>query len=394
MTVAYSRSVAEIRLDVDYRHSVDRVWRALTDPRILDRWFLPGTLGTTIGAHYQLRPGETDGLAGPIDVEVLEAVEEQRLVMQWTGEKLHTEMTWALMTTPDGSRLSVVQTGFIGTPQSVRRTELRQAYTFLFMQALPPVLDQLASGTVDLGGERPLLHTAIPRLPRPERPATAPIGLLAQLLRGPGRWRMIATGAAVVGMLALAVVVLVVGLNGDGTRRQAQPLPPIDGGAGVASPPGPDVTSGGVTSGPGPTGQPGAVPAGSPPHATKPVVPGAPIPPTDSPIATADTRLAASYQTTKVSGAGAYTGRITISAYGSGTVSGWTVVVTLADASTVKTASGASYTQSGQTVTFTPNGDAEVSAGRPVSFTFRVNKKNGGIQQPLTCSIDGQRCGM
>jgi uncharacterized protein YndB with AHSA1/START domain len=388
--------VAEIRLDVDYPHPVDRVWRALTDPGILDQWFIPGTFGTTIGAHYQLRPREGDGLAGPIDVEVLEAVEPQRLVMQWTGEKLHTEMTWVLMTTVAGARLSVVQTGFIGTPQSVRRTELRQAYTLFFVQMLPTVLDQIASGEVEIGAGRTPPLTAVPRQPRTDRPATAPVGFLAQFARWPGRWRTIGTGAAVVALLALAVIVLVVGLSGD-RSRQAQPLPqPLEGGAGATTPLPPDVTVSAATGSPGPARRSGPVPAagGSAGSSLQAPNPGASVPTSEAPVGTTKTQLAAGYKTTKVNGNGAYFGQVTISASGPGTVSGWIVVVTLGGTSKIKEAIGAYFSQSGQTVTFTPSGNGTVSAGQPVSFTFHVNKKNDGTEQPLTCTVDGQPCTM
>jgi uncharacterized protein YndB with AHSA1/START domain len=358
----------------------------LTDTRVSEQWFIPGTFGTTVGAHYQLRPAEDTGLAGPIDVEVLEAVEEQRLVMQWTGERLHTEMTWALLGTAGGSRLSVVQSGFIGTPQSVRRAELRKAYTILFMQALPTVLDQLAAAVPDAVPE--VLGSAAPRLPRLDRPATKPIGFLARFARWPGRWRFLGTAAAVVAILALAVTVLVVGLSGGESPNQVQPPPQPLGDAAVATPGAPDTSP---ASGAVPASQPGTAPA---PRTSAPGAGPVPVSPGMSPTPAAPTELAASYQTTKVSGAGAYVGQITISTTGPGTVDGWTVVVTLGGSSRVNLATGASFAQSGQTITFTPSGNARVSAGSPVSFTFHVNRKNDGVAHPLTCRIGGQDCAM
>ena len=47
-----------------------------------------------------------------------------------------------------------------------------------------------------------------------------------------------------------------------------------------------------------------------------------------------------------------------------------------------------------QTVTFTPNGNAQVTADNPVSFTFHVNRKNDGTTYPLTCTIAGRSCAM
>lgn len=378
----------------------------MTDPRILDQWFIPGDLGTTVGAQYQLRPRDTDGLGGSVDVEILAAVEPERLVMQWTGEKLHTEMTWVLRDTPTGSRLSIVQTGFIGTPQSVRRQQLRGAYTALFTQALPAALDRLANGEIDLGAAQPLmLNTALPRPPRPSKPARSRPGLFARLAawsRIP--WRTTGTAIAVAGLLALAVTVIVVGLGGNNGPRQAQPLPqPIDGGLSNAPAGASAGGANGRSTDPGaPGGTPVAVgvPGGSPRAggAGNTPAPGAQTA-TGSPLAPVQGggggvgSLSASYQTININGNGGYRGQVTISASG-GSATGWTVVITLAGAAKVTTATGALFSQNGEVVTFTPDGNDTVADGGSTSFQFHVSKKNSGVTQPVSCAINGRDCAM
>jgi hypothetical protein len=66
--------VTEIRFDVDLDHPPERVWRALTDPRHLSGWFLPAEVDPDDSTRLRLRPDRVDGLGGPIDVEVVEAV--------------------------------------------------------------------------------------------------------------------------------------------------------------------------------------------------------------------------------------------------------------------------------------------------------------------------------
>ncbi len=128
--------------------------------------------------------------------------------------------------------------------------------------------------------------------------------------------------------------------------------------------------------------------------------PGVPVPTTGAASPTdggggGSTGLAATYQTIATKGAGAYTGQIVISVTGPGTVNGWTVVVTLGGNSKIKDyPNGAQYTQSGETVTFTPSGNDQVTPDQPVSFTFQVNRKNDGIQHPLTCTVNGVACSM
>jgi hypothetical protein len=207
---------------------------------------------------------------------------------------------------------------------------------------------------------------------------------------------MMGTLTAVLAMLALAVIVLVVGLSGDRSRSAAQPLPQPLGRTGAATPASPEVTVRGTTPEPTAGARSGAVPVSAPAGAS-PIVPGAGpvVPPatTGAPTEAGATVLAARYQTTRVAGAGSYAGEITISADGPGTVTGWAVVITLNGRSKVTDALDATFAQSGQTVTFRPLGNAQVSAASPVSFTFHVNRREDTTTAPLTCTIDGRACG-
>ncbi|OLB76542.1 MAG: hypothetical protein AUI14_18370 [Actinobacteria bacterium 13_2_20CM_2_71_6] len=86
-----------------------------------------------------------------------------------------------------------------------------------------------------------------------------------------------------------------------------------------------------------------------------------------------------------------YQGQVAISNPGQVTVSGWTVRITLPAGETVRDVSGASYTQSGSTVTFTPaGGTASVGAHGSVRFTFVVTGLLAAA--PTGCSIDGRPC--
>ena len=160
----YLGPVAQVRLDVEIPHSPTRVWQALTDQHILERCVMPGGWVVTPGAGFRLHPAHRTGVDGPIDVEVLHVDTEQRLVMQWTGPRLHSQVIWALTPTPGGCRLSVAHTGFFGTPQTRRAQQLRAAYHEGFARRLPTILGEHA-GYPPLdgrprGGERRYALTA------------------------------------------------------------------------------------------------------------------------------------------------------------------------------------------------------------------------------------------
>jgi hypothetical protein len=91
-------------------------------------------------------------------------------------------------------------------------------------------------------------------------------------------------------------------------------------------------------------------------------------------------------------GLSGYKGQVTITNPGSVDVSGWKVIISLPDGTTASNSVGASVTQSGARVTFTPVDDTRtVPAGGQVVFTFEVGGLLAG--QPTGCAIDGRPCG-
>lgn len=171
--------VAEVRLEFELAHPPERVWRALTDATVLGEWFMPNDLQPTEGARFTLDPGTLPGFLGTITGEITELVAPRRLVMLWQGEKLHTKVSWELDPEDGGCALRVVQTGFVGAPAAVRQRALRATYVRLFEQRLPAVLDRLATGALDWGGQpaetpadrpEPAVRAAAPGVPKQRRP--------------------------------------------------------------------------------------------------------------------------------------------------------------------------------------------------------------------------------
>ena len=93
---------------------------------------------------------------------------------------------------------------------------------------------------------------------------------------------------------------------------------------------------------------------------------------------------------------GGYTGRVTVTNPGPAPADGWTVVMAIPMAvslpilgSNVRTLTGATHKQDGETVTFTPTGETRlVHPGSSVTFTFEVD----GVAKPTACAVDGRPC--
>jgi uncharacterized protein YndB with AHSA1/START domain len=80
------------------------VWRALTTPELLARWWAAGDIAPTVGHRFLLDMGGW----GQVPCEVLEVEPDQRLVYtfgDWT-------LTWRLVAEGGGTRLFLEHSGF------------------------------------------------------------------------------------------------------------------------------------------------------------------------------------------------------------------------------------------------------------------------------------------
>jgi uncharacterized protein YndB with AHSA1/START domain len=111
----------DIAIELETRQPPALVWRMLTNSEMLNRWLMPNDFSAVVGKKFMFttRPiGDWDGL---VDCEIVEIVENRRLVYRWKagtaraggrGSRLDTVVTWTL--TPDGAgtKLTMLQSGF------------------------------------------------------------------------------------------------------------------------------------------------------------------------------------------------------------------------------------------------------------------------------------------
>lgn len=97
-----------IEVQRHYAQPPTAVWRALTDPALLARWWAPGDIRAEVGHRFELDMGAY----GKQACEVL-AVEPERLLVYRFGEgRLDTVITWRLVPEDGGTRLELKQEGF------------------------------------------------------------------------------------------------------------------------------------------------------------------------------------------------------------------------------------------------------------------------------------------
>jgi uncharacterized protein YndB with AHSA1/START domain len=109
-------------LENDLPDSAERVWRALTDARLLEEWLMPNNIRAEVGARFQFRSAPVPGWSGIVEYEVLEVVPHRLLVYPWRGGSRVTEgygrqldivVTWKLTPLENGgTRLYLEHSGF------------------------------------------------------------------------------------------------------------------------------------------------------------------------------------------------------------------------------------------------------------------------------------------
>ena len=109
--------MSEIHIVRDYPHPPAKVWRALTDPKLIALWMMrPEGFAPVVGTRFKLMAKPQPGWRGFVECEVLEVREHQLLRYSWVGNEKQApmEVTYALEPNAGGTRLTFDHVGFHG----------------------------------------------------------------------------------------------------------------------------------------------------------------------------------------------------------------------------------------------------------------------------------------
>ncbi|MBZ9701955.1 MULTISPECIES: SRPBCC domain-containing protein [unclassified Mesorhizobium] len=118
-------SAAETRTVVVERqisHPPEKLWRALTQPHLIEEWLMKNDLNPVVGHRFNL----STAWGGVLDCEVLAVEPHKTLSYTWNlahqdpAFDLRSVVTFTLTPTPAGTHLRMEQSGF--------RPEQRRAY--------------------------------------------------------------------------------------------------------------------------------------------------------------------------------------------------------------------------------------------------------------------------
>lgn len=142
--------MSDIHIVRDYPHSPAKVWRALTDPALMELWMIaarPVGFRAEVGARFKFVGQPRPGWSGVVDGVVLEVRAPHVLRYSWIaddGDPL--ELTYRLAPHGDGARFTFDQTGFTGIGgfllAKVIMTSVRKKMFGVKMPALLDALDE------------------------------------------------------------------------------------------------------------------------------------------------------------------------------------------------------------------------------------------------------------
>jgi uncharacterized protein YndB with AHSA1/START domain len=151
-----AKRTESIVVENDLPDPPERVWRALTEPALLEVWLMPNNIRAEVGAQFQFKTAPTPGWSGVVECEVLEVVPQQLLVYTWRGgskleegygHEVETVLTWKLTPLENGgTRLYMEHAGF--DPDSFAFKVMGQGWRGKIVEKIRQVL---AAQTNDAG---------------------------------------------------------------------------------------------------------------------------------------------------------------------------------------------------------------------------------------------------
>jgi uncharacterized protein YndB with AHSA1/START domain len=117
-TATSSRAIV---VEGELPHAPEKVWRALTDTKLIAQWLMPNDFQPNVGARFTFKTKPMGDWDGVVHCEVLLAEPPRLLRYSWKGgsdinssygSTLDSVVTWTLTPTPGGTHLKMEHAGF------------------------------------------------------------------------------------------------------------------------------------------------------------------------------------------------------------------------------------------------------------------------------------------
>jgi uncharacterized protein YndB with AHSA1/START domain len=101
-----------LAIDREVPHSPEKIWRALTEGRLIEEWLMKNDFKPIVGHRFSFRATPMPNWNGIVDCEVLVVEPNSRLSYSWASMGLESVVTWKLTPTKGGTHISMEQSGF------------------------------------------------------------------------------------------------------------------------------------------------------------------------------------------------------------------------------------------------------------------------------------------
>jgi uncharacterized protein YndB with AHSA1/START domain len=102
-----STEALSVVVEREIPHPPERIWRALTQPELLEEWLMKNDFKPLVGHRFSLRADW-----GAVDCRVLAVEPRKTLSYSWAAYGLQSLVTWNLTPTSTGTQLRMEQSGF------------------------------------------------------------------------------------------------------------------------------------------------------------------------------------------------------------------------------------------------------------------------------------------
>jgi uncharacterized protein YndB with AHSA1/START domain len=93
-------------------HPPEKIWRALTQPHLIEEWLMKNDFTPVVGHRFNLRRNPQPDLNIVVDCQVLAVEPNKTLSYRWDAMGLESVVTWTLTPTNAGTHLRMEQSGF------------------------------------------------------------------------------------------------------------------------------------------------------------------------------------------------------------------------------------------------------------------------------------------
>jgi uncharacterized protein YndB with AHSA1/START domain len=107
-----STETLSVVIEREIPYSPEQIWRALTQPHLIEEWLMKNDFKPAVGHRFDLRADW-----GAVDCQVLEVEPNKTLSYKWAAYGLESIVTWTLTPTGKGTHLRMEQSGFLPDQQ-------------------------------------------------------------------------------------------------------------------------------------------------------------------------------------------------------------------------------------------------------------------------------------